>query len=173
MTGSGNEQADTVEVTGLAQLDARYARLGSGGGSLASDSDVAVSGPAQYQNLTWNGSKWANAVPLAYESVNAIGTTGSAATLDAALGAVHTATLGADTVFSFAAVPATGAWSITLILSQPATGGPWTPAWTGVKWPDGIPPSLTMNASAEDALVFTTVNGGTTWYGSLAGVNYS
>ena len=110
---------------------------------------------------------------LAWEAAHALGTTGSTATLDATAGAVHTATLGANTAFSFASGLAAGAWSITLILSQPATGGPWTPSWTGVKWPDGLPPALTMNPAAEDALVFTTVNGGTTWIGNLAGLNYS
>ena len=158
-------------VVGREVLDAAIS-AGAGSSALATDTDVAVTSPAQYQNLVYNGAKWANAVPLAYEAVHAIGSTGSAATLDATLGAVHTATLGAATAFTFAPPPAGGAWSLTLILSQPATGGPWTATWAGVRWQDGAAPVLTANASATDILVFTTVSGGT-WFGSVAGLNFS
>jgi hypothetical protein len=59
------------------------------------------------------------------------------------------------------------AYSFTLYLSQDATGGRVT-AWPGsVTWVGGTIPTLVTTASALNVLVFESLNGGTTWYGSL------
>jgi len=56
-------------------------------------------------------------------------------------------------------------------LHQDATGSR-TVTWPGsVKWSGGAP-TLTTTASAVDILVFESLNGGTTWYGSLVGTNF-
>lgn len=89
---------------------------------------------------------------------------------DLANGNVRTATVTGNVTVSFANPPAAGqAGSMSLILTN---GGAHTITWPGsVKWPGGTEPSLT--AAGVDMLIFTTVDGGTTWYGSLAGADYS
>ena len=48
-----------------------------------------------------------------------------------------------------------------------ATGG-WTSTWPGaVTWVGGIIPTLTTSTGALNLLIFETVDGGVTWYGSL------
>jgi hypothetical protein len=44
-------------------------------------------------------------------------------------------------------------------------------AFTGVKWPQGAPPTITGNGT--DIIVLTTVDGGTTVYGYIGGQNFS
>lgn len=143
-----------------------------GSSSLADDTDTDIASPALGQGLAWNGTKWANAAGL--EASHAIGSPGGSHALDVTAGAVQTVTLTTNMTYTWAAAPGSGAWSFTLIQSQNATGG-WTVAWPSApapKWPDGVPPALTVNPSATDMLVFATPDGGVTWYGSLAGVNY-
>lgn len=70
--------------------------------------------------------------------------------------------------------PASGkAGSFTLILKQDATGGRSFTWPSSVDWAGGSAPTLTTDASAVDILVFVTTDGGTTWYGMLAGADFS
>ena len=56
---------------------------------------------------------------------------------------------------------------VTLILTN---GGSQTVNWPGaVDWAGGSAPSLT--SSGIDVLSFTTVDGGTIWYGFMAGAD--
>ncbi len=76
------------------------------------------------------------------------------------------------TTFTFAGAAAAKACSFTLYLIQPATGATRTFAWpAGTKWSGGAP-ALSASGSKTDILVFETINGGTTWYGSLVGTNF-
>ncbi len=70
--------------------------------------------------------------------------------------------------------PASGkAGSFTLILKQDATGGR-TVTWpASVKWAGGTAPTLSTDANAVDILTFITTDAGTTWYGMLAGEDFS
>ena len=91
-------------------------------------------------------------------------------TLDFSAGAVQEITLNATSALTFSTVPATGSASMTLIITQGATGGPFTITWpTGTKWPGGSAPVLSTAAGAVDIIVLTTPDGGTTWYGFFAG----
>jgi hypothetical protein len=155
-------------IVGRSVLDAAIGTEGS----LAGDSDVAVSSPVAGQVLGWNGSHWVNVPAPALESLASVAAAGPSRTLDATAAAVWAVTLTANVTYAFATPPA-GAWSFTLVQTQNGSG-PWTVTWPGpVKWQDGIAPALTMNPGAIDVLVFTTVSGGVTWLGSLAGVNFS
>ena len=102
------------------------------------------------------------------ESVNAIGSIGGGAqTIDIELGNVVTATVDtSETTFTFSNPSASGtACSFTLILTN---GGSQTVNWpASVDWPGGVEPTLTT--AGVDILVFMTTDGGTTWYGMLAG----
>ena len=86
--------------------------------------------------------------------------------VDLSLGNVQTYTLSGNQTLTFTNPPATGtAGSFTLILTN---GGSATLTWpTSVDWAGGSAPGLT--SSGIDVLTFTTIDGGTIWYGFLAG----
>jgi len=104
------------------------------------------------------------------EDVNAIGATGGGTQdIDLTLGNVVTATVDTSAnTFTFSNPPASGkAGSFTLILTN---GGSQTVNFpASVDWAGGSAPSLTT--AGIDILTFTTVDGGTIWYGFLAGAD--
>ena len=103
------------------------------------------------------------------EITNAYGATGTAQTLDLNDGHVFTATVDDDVTFTFAGSKAGATSSFTLILTD---GGDHAVTWpTSVDWAGGTAPTLT--SSGVDVLTFFTTNNGTTWYGFLAGVDFS
>lgn len=85
-------------------------------------------------------------------------------------GNIHTATVTGAVTVSFTNVPSAGqAGSIMLILTN---GGSAAVTWpAAVKWPSGSAPALT--SSGVDLLIFTTVDGGTTWYSAMGATNLS
>ena len=106
------------------------------------------------------------------ETVNAIGSTGGGTQdIDLTLGNVVSATVDTSAnTFTFSNPSATGtACSFTLILTN---GGSQTVNWpASVHWAGGTAPTLT--AAGVDVLTFTTIDGGTTWYGFAAGLEMS
>ena len=88
--------------------------------------------------------------------------------VDLSLGNVQTYTLSGNQTLTFTNPPASGtAGSFTLIVTNGASA---TLTWpTSVDWAGGTAPTLT--ASGIDILTFTTVDGGTIWYGFLAGAD--
>ena len=95
-----------------------------------------------------------------------------ATTLNLASGNVFNITLTGNTTFTFSGATNGTACSFALYLRQDGTGSRTT-TWPGsVKWPAGTAPTLTTTASAVDLLVFESIDGGTTWFGSLAGANF-
>ena len=106
------------------------------------------------------------------EDVNAIGSTGGGTQdIDLTDGNVVTATVDTSAnTFTFSNPPASGkAGSFTLILTN---GGSQTVNWpAAVDWAGGTAPTLTT--SGVDVLTFTTVDGGTIWYGFAAGLDMS
>jgi len=96
---------------------------------------------------------------------------GGTLTLDLAQGNVFNVAQDADiTTLAFSNVPASGRLvSVTLILTQDATGG-WTIAWpAAVKWDGGVAPTLVTTAASTALLSLLSFDGGTTWLGFLAG----
>ena len=86
--------------------------------------------------------------------------------VDLSLGNVQTYTLSGSQTLTFTNPPASGtSGSFTLIVTN---GGSATLTWpTSVDWAAATAPTLT--ASGIDVLAFTTIDGGTIWYGFLAG----
>ena len=83
--------------------------------------------------------------------------------VDCSLGNYFTKTTTAATSWTVSNVPATGAYTFLLELTN---GGSNTQTWyTGTKWPGGTAPTLT--ASGVDVLGFITDDGGTNWRGVL------
>jgi len=82
--------------------------------------------------------------------------------VDLSLGNVQTKTISGNQTLTFTNPPASGtSGSFTLILTN---GGSATVTWpASVDWPVATAPTLT--AAGVDVLVFTTIDGGTIWYG--------
>ena len=118
------------------------------------------------QNLADNTLQRANLLDYS-EVTNAIGNATGAKTIDLTLGNSVTATTTGATTWTFSNPTASDelcGFSLKLI-----NGGSATQTWpTTVDWPAATAPTLT--ASGTDVLVFITCDGGTTWYGFVAGL---
>ena len=101
------------------------------------------------------------------EVTNAIGNATGAKTIDLTAGNSVTATTTGATTWTFSNPTASDelcGFSLKLV-----NGGSATQTWpTTVDWPAATAPTLTT--SGTDVLVFTTCDGGTTWYGFVAGL---
>lgn len=100
------------------------------------------------------------------------GNSSTAATLDLATGNVQKLTLTANCTITLTS-PTSGAYrSMLLLLFQDATGSR-TVTWPGsVKWGTAGAPTLSTGANKMDKILLDTVDGGTTWYGSLGPGGY-
>lgn len=97
---------------------------------------------------------------------------GAAHAFDLAAGTVFQLTLTNDCDLSFTNVP-TGGFGITIELIQDGTGG-HTVTWPlAVTWAGGTAPTLTTAAAAVDVIALYTPDGGTTWRGFAAGLDFS
>lgn len=146
---------------------------GSGGGSIASATDVAVSNPTNNQALTYNSTvgKWQNNTisSSAIETVHTVTSSGASVTLpDVTTASLHTVTLTANCTFTFPA--ATAGKSFSLRLVHGSSG--FTVIWpSSVVWQNGEAPTLSMTPGAKDLVTFTCfVNG--EWMGFVAGLGF-
>jgi hypothetical protein len=118
------------------------------------------------QNLADNTLQRANLLDYA-EVTNAIGNATGAKTIDLTLGNSVTATTTGATTWTFSNPTASDelcSFSIKLV-----NGGSAAQTWpASVDWPSATAPTLTT--SGTDVLVFITCDGGTTWYGFVAGL---
>jgi len=105
------------------------------------------------------------------ESYSAVTSSSNATTINCENGNVFSHTLTENTTFSFQNEPASGtAYGFALRIVQDSSASGYTVTWpTEVDWAAATAPTLTATASAVDWFVFTTVDGGTTWYGFTAG----
>jgi len=105
------------------------------------------------------------------ESYNAVTSTSNATTVDCETGNVFSHTLTEATTFTFSNPPTTGtAYAFSLRIVQDASASGFAVTWpASVDWPSATAPTLTATASAVDWFVFSTVDGGTTWYGFTSG----
>lgn len=152
------------------------------GTGIQNANDVFFGSLTQDNVLSYNSttSKWNNTPVVGFaalaakggqETVSTQNATG-ATTLNLTNGNVFDTTLTGNATFTFSGATNGKACSFSLYLHQDATGNR-TVTWpASVKWSGGVP-TLTTTPSAVDILVFETLNGGTTWYGSLVGTNFS
>lgn len=96
---------------------------------------------------------------------------GATPSINLANGNVHDVKLTAAATFTFTGATSGVACSFSLYLRQDATGGRTTTWPASVKWPGGVAPTLSTAANKVDLLVFTTLDGGTTWYGGLSALD--
>ena len=99
---------------------------------------------------------------------SAIGNTGASRTFDLSVANFFSATLDQACTFTFSNPPASGDFGAFVL--EPTNGGAFVITFpASVDWPGGTAPTLT--AAGVDQLVFTTRDGGTTWYGFTAGLD--
>ena len=105
------------------------------------------------------------------ETYAAVTSTSNATTVNCEAGNTFSHTLTENTTFTFSNPPATGtAYSMSVEIIQDAGASGFTVTWpASVDWPAATAPTLTATASAVDVFMFTTRDGGTTWYGFTAG----
>ena len=105
------------------------------------------------------------------EGYAAVTSTSNATTVDCEAGNTFMHTLTENTTFTFSNPPASSTgYTMTVEIIQDASASGYTVTWpASVDWPSATAPTLTSTASAVDMFVFTTRDGGTTWYGFTAG----
>lgn len=105
------------------------------------------------------------------ETYAAVTSSSNATTVDCEAGNSFSHTLTENTTFTFSNPPATGtAYAFSIEIIQDASASGYTVTWpSSVDFPAATAPTLTATASAVDVFVFTTRDGGTTWYGFTAG----
>lgn len=186
--------ADTYAVTGLSQLgrdiiddadgDAVLTTLGVSATAaqvgLADRLDVATLGTSEAEKVvTADASN--NVIvggtfkPLVHhETTVTVLNTGSTLYLDCSAGnqfelSISWTSGGVKTV-GFNNLPPSGvAYGCTLKITQHPTSSQalnWAPS---IKWGFGVPPTLSSTSSAIDIFTFYTLDGGTNWYGFVAG----
>jgi hypothetical protein len=109
-----------------------------------------------------------------YDEYRADVTATATTTLNCALSNVFNITLAANiTTLAFSNIPASGrVYSMSLFLNQDATGSR-TIAWpASVRWSGGTAPTLTTTAGKTDIVSLVTHDGGTNWFGFIAGQNF-
>ena len=105
------------------------------------------------------------------EEVTAITSSSNAATLNLRDGDNFTHTLTENVTYTFSNPASSGkASAFTLKVVQDSGASGYTITWpSSVDWAAATAPTLTATASAVDYFVFITTDGGTTYYGFVAG----
>jgi hypothetical protein len=95
------------------------------------------------------------------------------ATIDCRTATVFSITLSENTTFAFSNAPTSGiAYGLTLKIVQDSTAR--TVTWpAAVKWASNIEPDISTGSGQIDIFVLFTHDGGTNWYGFLAGQDMS
>ena len=109
------------------------------------------------------------------ERYAAVTSSSGAATLDLSTANYFSHTLSENTTYTFSNPPSSGtAFTFTVELKQDASGSTYTTTWpTSVDWPGGTEPTDSTGANDVDILVFTTRDGGTTYFGFQSGADLS
>ncbi len=148
---------------------------GSGGSSsIAGAADVALSSPANNQQLQYNAStsKWQNgpAPTRLIENINTVASSGSAVTIpDTTTATINNVVLTGNCTFTFPSAVAGKSFSIFITHS----GSGFTINWpASVAWPDDTPPVLTVTPAKTDVFSFICFSNGE-WFGFASGMNYA
>jgi hypothetical protein len=98
--------------------------------------------------------------------------TGIAYSLDCNSSNIFNLRLTSNCSFTFINLPANGsAYCMTIFLVQDTIGSRLPSFPAAVKWTAGVAPTFTTTASKVDVVTFTTLNGGSSWFGTVGGLN--
>jgi hypothetical protein len=167
--GDGNIILDTINGTAI-QLKAGVDQM------LTATKDGAVTlyydNSAKIATTTLGADVTGELIADSYnETYAAVTSSSNATTVDCEAGNAFSHTLTENTTFTFSNPPASGtAYSFSIEIIQDASASGFTVTWpAATDWPSATAPTLTATASAKDVFIFTTRDGGTTWYGFTAG----
>ena len=149
------------------------------------DGVTATTAELNYNDITTLGTSQASKVVTAdangvvtfdngiTEEFTAVTSSSNATTVNSRDGTVFSHTLTENTTFTFSNPASSGkASGFSLKIVQDASASGYTVTWpAAVDWSGGTTPTLTSAANAVDQFVFYTHDGGTTYYGFLAGSN--
>jgi len=106
------------------------------------------------------------------DTLYSLGNTGATPDIDLSNGNFVAATLNQNATFTFSNAPS-GACAFTLVLTNDATADR-TITWpASVKFPNEVTPVRTTTANRFDVYTFTTIDGGTNWFGTLSLYNFA
>jgi hypothetical protein len=95
-------------------------------------------------------------------------------TIDLSAGSVfgvsHTESITTITISNPVSSNAGSVQAFTLFLTY--TAAAYTISWGTIKWPNNTPPTLSTGVGAIDVFTFVTTNGGSNWFGFVAGQKY-
>jgi len=186
--------ADTAELNILDGVTSTTAELNILDGVTATTAELnildgvtATAAELNYSDITTLGTSEASKVVTAdangvvtfdngiTEEFTAVTSSSNATTVNSRDGTVFSHTLTENTTFTFSNPASSGkASGFSLKIVQDASASGYTVTWpAAVDWAGGTAPTLTSTASAVDQFVFYTHDGGTTWYGFLAGEDLS
>ena len=105
------------------------------------------------------------------ETYLAVTSSAAATSVDCEAGNMFMHTLTEATTFTFSNPPVSGiGYIMSLEIIQDASASTFAVTWpTSVDWPTATAPTISATANAVDVFVFSTRDGGTTWYGFTAG----
>lgn len=105
------------------------------------------------------------------ETYSVVTSANNATTIDCELGNSFSLTLTESTTVDFINPPAANtAYALSLEVIQDSANTSYAVTWANtVLWPSATAPTLTGVVNAVDVFVFSTRDGGTTWYGFTAG----
>ena len=177
---TGTYQPLDSELTALAGLTSAADKLpyftGSGTAALADLSSFARTLIDDTDAVSARATL--NAVARINGGVETVSTNSAATgsvTVDLANGNLHALTLtGNVTSLTLSGSTASHLCSLTLLITQDATGGRSITWPASVKWlPAGSAPTFTTTASTVSVVELFTIDNGTTWYAGLAGTGIS
>lgn len=168
-THTGAVNATNVTVTGVVTGNVTGDILGD---VKAQNGTVILDSGTNGTDATYTG----NVDGVKYtETYTTISSSSGSATLDCDAGTVFSLTLSENiSTFTWSNPPSSGtAYGFTLKVIQDASASTYTIQWpSSVDWPNRTAPVLSTGASHVDHLVFYTHDGGTTWYGFVAGKDF-
>jgi hypothetical protein len=155
---------DTITTTKIVATTATILSGASVTGTATFNSAVVMGGAT---NLQDNNLQRANLIDYSIEG-SAIGNVGATRTFDLAVANFFSATVDQASTFTFSNPPASGDFGAFVM--ELTNGGAFVVTFpASVDFPGGTAPTLT--ASGVDQLVFTTRDGGTTYFGFVAGLD--
>jgi hypothetical protein len=180
-TNAGNSASAALASENAAaasydSFDDRYLGAKASAPTLDNDGDALVTGALYFNTSTtamfvWNGSSWVEAYAnfaLSIDPYISQGTlSGTTPSVDVSTNDTYTLTTSGNTTFTFTNAASSGTVdSVTLIITA---GGTHTLTWpASVDWAGGTAPDAPASGE-KDVYTFITVDGGTIWYGFLAG----
>lgn len=148
-TSTGTALVNTGDTTGTLVLKTNGSTTAL---TLGTDQSATFAGNSTFQRA-------------AYGTAGAV--SGTTPSIDCTVGDAFTLTTSGNTTFTFSSAPTSGlSYAFTLKVTA---GGTHTLTWpASVDWAGGTAPDAPASGET-DVYVFLTTDGGTTWYGFLAG----